>query len=213
MNRALLIAGLAVLAIAAVGGIAYAANHAFATTRTHDSTVAEIVHRVVVDVDAGDVKLVPAGAHVRVRERRHYVGRGPRISQQLRDGVLTIRSDCPSLVMLDCATDLRLGLPAGVGAEVHTDTGDVHAKALRASELSVTTNVGDIALDLARPAALAEARSNVGDVRVAVPPGTYAVQADTDVGERAVRGLVQDDRTSHAITARSDVGDVTVRAR
>lgn len=213
MNRALLIAGLAMLAIAAAGGIAYAASQAFATTRTDERTVSETVHRVIVDVDAGDVKLASAGPQVQVRERRHYVGRGPRISRHVRDGVLTIRSDCPALAMLDCATDLRLGLPAGVGAEVHTDNGDVEARALRASDVRVTTNVGDIALDLADPGAVAEARSDVGDVDLAVPAGTYAVKAGTDVGDRAVRGLVQDDRAPRAITAQSDVGDVTVRAR
>src|SRR3954468_14184482 len=95
MNRALLVVGLAVLAIAGAGGITYAANHAFETSRTDTSTVAESVRRVVVDVDAGDVRLVAGGRRVSVRSHRRYVLRAARVSQHVRDGVLTIRGRCP----------------------------------------------------------------------------------------------------------------------
>jgi hypothetical protein len=46
-----------------------------------------------------------------------------------------------------------------------------------------------------------------------VPEGTYAVTAGTDVGDRSVEGLVQDDGAARSISAGSDVGDVSVRAR
>lgn len=213
MNRALLIAGLAVLSIAAVGGIAYGVSQAFGTTSTQTTTVREPVRRVVVDVDAGDVRLVAGAGPVQVRQQRHYLLRAPKVTRRVQDGVLTVRSHCPGPGVLDCSTDLRVALPRGVAAEVHTDVGDVAAGALDAPDVQATTNVGDVALDLARPAARVEGRSDVGDVRVTVPAGAYAVDADTDVGESAVRGLVQDDSAARAISAGADVGDVSVRAR
>jgi hypothetical protein len=213
MNRALLIAGLVVLAITVAGGIAYAAGHAFDTTSSQTVTVRESVRRVVVDVDAGDVHLVAGTGRVEVRQDRHYVVRAPKVTRDVRDGVLTLRSHCPGPGMLDCSTDFRVGLPRGVAAEVRTGVGDVGGRELHAPDVRATTHVGDVALDLARPAARVEGHSDVGDVHLTVPAGTYAVAAGTDVGERDVRGLVQDDRAARAIEAGSDVGDVSVRAR
>jgi hypothetical protein len=213
MNRALLIAGLAVLALACAGALAYVTSDTFATSKTHTGTVRESVRRVVVDVDAGDVRLVAGGDRVQVRHRSHYDLRAPKVTQRVRDGVLTLRGDCATTVLMHCTTDFTVGLPRGVAAEVHTDVGDVEAAALEAPELRVTTNVGDVGLDLARPAARIDAHSDVGDVAVAVPRGTYRVDVRTDVGDREVGGLVVDDRAARAIGAGTDVGDVTVRAR
>jgi hypothetical protein len=213
MNRALLIAGLAVLALTCAGALAYAASHTFATTKTDTGTVRESVRRVVVDVDAGDVRLVAGGDRVQVHRRTRYAVRAPKVTQRVRDGVLTLRGDCATVGLLQCSTDFTLGLPRGVAAEVHTDVGDVEAAALEVPELRVTTRVGDVGLDLARPAARVDAHSDVGDVAVAVPAGTYRVDTRTDVGDRAVGGLVIDDRAARAIGAGADVGDVTVRAR
>jgi hypothetical protein len=213
MNRALLLVGLAVLAIAGVGAITYTANHAFASTETDTGTVRESVRRVVVDVDAGDVKLVAGGDRVQVHRRSRYALRAPKVVQHVRDGVLTLRGDCVAVGPLHCRTDFTVGLPRGVAAEVHTGVGDVAAAALDVPEVRVTTRVGDVGLDLARPAAHVDAHSDVGDVDVAVPAGTYAVRAGADVGDRTVGGLVQDDRAARAIRAGADLGDVTVRAR
>jgi hypothetical protein len=213
MNRALLIVGLAVLAIAGIGAITYAANHALASEKTETGTVTESVRRVVVDVDRGDVKLVAAGDRVQIHRTLRYVVREPTVTHRVRDGVLTLRGNCATIGVLDCSTDFTVGLPPGVAAEVHSDVGDVEGAALEAPELRVSTNVGDVGLDLARPAAHVDAGSDVGDVDVAVPAGTYAVRAGADVGDREVGGLVQDDRAARTIRAGSDVGDVTVRAR
>lgn len=213
MNRALLIVGLAVLALAGVGAITYTANRALASTETETGTVTESVRRVVVDADAGDVKLVAGGDRVRIHQRRRYVVRAPKVTQRVRDGVLTLRGSCPPTGVLHCSTDFTVDLPRGVAAEVHTDVGDVVAEALEAPEIRVTANVGDVLLDLGRSAALVDARSDVGDVEVAVPSGTYRIDVGTDVGDRQIGGLVVDARSPRTIRAGSDVGDVTVRGR
>jgi hypothetical protein len=213
MNRALLLVGLALLALAGAGAITYAANHAFESTKRDTGTVADSVRRVVVDVDAGDVKLVAGGDHVQVRRESRYAVRAPNVTQRVVDGVLTLRGACASLGVLHCSTDFTVGLPRGVAAEVHTDVGDVEGAALEAPDVRVTSNVGHVDLDLARAAAHVDARSDVGDVEIAVPEGTYAVTAGTDVGDRSVEGLVQDDGAARSISAGSDVGDVSVRAR
>src|SRR4051812_19154312 len=92
MNRALLIAGLAVLALA--GAITYAANHAFSSTKSDSATVSGWVRRVGVAVAGGAVKLVGGGDGVRGARTSRYVMRAPKVTQRVRDGVLTLRGNC-----------------------------------------------------------------------------------------------------------------------
>ena len=54
------------------------------------------------------------------------------------------------------------------------------------------------------------AESDVGDVSLAVPRGTYAVDTKVDVGDENVSDLVQDERAPLHITAVTDVGDASV---
>jgi hypothetical protein len=46
-----------------------------------------------------------------------------------------------------------------------------------------------------------------------LPAGDYAVDADTDSGDVKLDGIVRNDRAANSIRARTDPGDVTVRAR
>ena len=59
---------------------------------------------------------------------------------------------------------------------------------------------------------LIEAKSDAGDVSITVPPGSYAVETDTDAGDEDVSGIVNDPSAANRIDARTDAGDVTIRA-
>jgi len=212
MKKVFLILGAALLGLAALGGLAYGANKAFDTTKTHARTIAEPVKAVVIDVDAGDVELVRGAERVEVRETSTYLLRKPEVSQSVENGVLTLRSGCGGFFLLDCSTDFRVAVPADVAVRVESDTGDVTGTALVASDVRVSTDVGDVELELESAPDRLDVSTDVGDIDVAVPAhGVYAVDTDTDVGDADVHGVVQDDRSPRSISVKSDVGDLKVQ--
>jgi hypothetical protein len=56
------------------------------------------------------------------------------------------------------------------------------------------------------------ARTDSGDVAVSVPPGQYAVDAQTDTGDVTIDGIMRNDGAPKSIQARTDSGDITLRA-
>ena len=127
--------------------------------------------------------------------------------------MLTINSDCGKLFLLDCTTDFRIEVPAGVAVKVRTDVGNVTGTALASSDVRVKTDVGDVDVDLTTAPDRLEALTDVGDVELRLPDAAYAIDTDTDVGEIDVRGVVQDDRAPRSVTAKTDVGDITIQGR
>ena len=57
-----------------------------------------------------------------------------------------------------------------------------------------------------------ELRSRTGDVRAVVPAGRYQVDAETDDGDRTVRGVTVAEDAPFQIQALSSAGDVAVEA-
>jgi DUF4097 and DUF4098 domain-containing protein YvlB len=213
MKKILLIAGAALLALLTLGGIAYAANQAFSTTETKTSRVSEPVRAIALDVDTGDVELVRGSGQVEVEQTTEYLIREPRIQRSVENGVLKITSDCGGFFLMDCTTDFRVEVPAGVAVQVRTDVGNVTGTALASSDVRVKTDVGDVDVDLTTVPNRLEALTDVGDVELGVSDGVYAVDTDTDVGEIDVQSVVQDDRAPRSVTAKTDVGDITITGR
>jgi hypothetical protein len=79
--------------------------------------------------------------------------------------------------------------------------------------VSVDTNIGAVRVQLTRAPRRIDARTNVGDVHVAVPGGRYALTTQTTVGNQTIRGLVHDDNAARAIRATTRVGVVTIAGR
>ncbi|HEX6621863.1 MAG TPA: DUF4097 family beta strand repeat-containing protein [Solirubrobacteraceae bacterium] len=92
---------------------------------------------------------------------------------------------------------------------VHAETGDVEVVA-PATDISVRTATGDVAIVASHPQTI-RARAATGDIVLVVPDLTYAVDAQSDVGDDKV--LVQrDDASPRKLQARTDTGDVIVSA-
>ena len=213
MKKALLIIGAALLALAAVGGIAYGANRAFSTTETKTTDVTESVRAIAIDVDTGDVELVRGSDRVKVEQTSEYLVREPNVKRSVENGVLTLKSDCGGLFLLDCTTDFRIEVPAGVAVKVRTDVGNVTGTALASTDVRVRTDVGDVDIDLTEAPDRLEALTDVGEIELGLPDAAYAFDTDTDVGEIDVRGVVQDDRAPRSVTAKTDVGDIAIDGR
>ena len=213
MKKALLIIGAAIFGLAALGGIAYGTNEAFSTTDTKTTRVAESVRAIALDIDAGNVELVRGSGQVHVKQTTEYLISKPDVERSVENGVLTIRSDCGGIFLLDCTTDFRIEVPAGVAVKVRTDVGNVTGTALASSDVRVKTDVGDVDVDVTTAPNRFEATTDVGDVELGLPDAAYAVDTDTDVGEIDVHGIVQNDRAPRSVTAKTEVGDVTIQGR
>jgi hypothetical protein len=150
--------------------------------------------------------------------------------RDVSDGVLRIRSRCPSTVLGTCSARYNLTVPNNVPVTVRTGSGDVQLTGFRGSA-RIATETGDIEADsfcgflldaraesgnVSATAACAperlELRSRTGDVHAVVPPGRYRIDADSDDGTSSVRGLRAADDAPFQILALSGAGDVELEA-
>jgi DUF4097 and DUF4098 domain-containing protein YvlB len=92
---------------------------------------------------------------------------------------------------------------------VHADTGDVEVVA-SAPDISVQTATGDVAIVASHPQTI-RARAATGDIVLVVPDLTYAVDAQSDVGDDKVF-VQRDDTSPRKLQARTNTGDVIVSA-
>jgi hypothetical protein len=188
-----------------------------------------------VNVDAGDasVTVVRGGDRIGVGVRRtdHYTfGHDARVSRSVVDGVLRLRSRCPSTVLHTCSADFRLIVPDNVPvtvatrsgavdfigyrgtARVTTASGDINLGGFCGNSLEATAGTGDIDADTSCAAQQLSLRSRSGAVHAHVPPGRYRVEADSDAGHVAIRGLTREDGSPFRVQALSGSGDVVVEA-
>lgn len=160
------------------------------------------VTRVVVEIETGDLEIVPAEA---VRVERAV--RGPEGAAELqhsleRDGSLMITARCPGV--LPCGVDTRLAVPAHVPVVLTIGEGEVWATGLDDLQLDIaegdadvevrgrfvaTVGSGDVRAWLG-PASDARVAVGRGDVDVVVPPGAYAL--DLTARSRDVEGVTPD---------------------
>lgn len=224
---------LAAAGLLLLSGVAYGLSELMRSRRTERTVVAEPIHRIVVDADAGDVAIV-AGltSHVTIDRRDTWILRPPRMREMSRDGTLTIGTSCGGLrALLRCRTDLAIDAPPEIDvvvrthtgdvdlrglsgrAQVRTDAGDVRTRRLDPVTLRATTDAGDLDLDLFGAPARTDVSSASGDIRLVVPFGSYRVDAEASGGRVRIEGLIRDDLAPQAIRAVAKAGDVTVRAR
>jgi Putative adhesin len=220
-------------AVIVVGALLTLAAWGLATRERRVTTYAIRGNLDEVDLDlaAADAEIV-GGARAGVRQSERFAfGHRARVRRTVANGVLSIRSRCPTTVLHSCAASYRVTVPDNVPVVVRTGQGDVALSGLRAGVRIITrggnVNVrgycgfsrqaraesGDVSADLACAPEDMTLRSSTGSVRAIVPPGRYRLDADTDAGRRTVRGLASDPNAPFAIQALSSSGDVTVEAR
>jgi Putative adhesin len=189
--------------------------------------------RVEIEVGSGDVQILGGGrssVHVRKTERFAY-GHSPQERLDLDGGVLTIASQCASLIVGTCSSDYELAVPDNVALTIRATDGDVRLDGYRGSAdvattrgrividrfcgflLQATARTGDIDVDTECASERLDLRSDSGDVRAVVPGGRYRIDAGANDGRVAVRGVVHGDDAPWEIQALSGSGDVTIVGR
>jgi Putative adhesin len=188
---------------------------------------------ITLDLGNADARIVGGRDQPLVEVRRtdrFAFGQRAVSRRRISNGVLTLRSRCPRAIVGTCDATYRLTVPNNVPIAVRTGSGDVQIAGFRGSA-RIDTRTGDIAAsafcgfllharadqgDVSAAAACTperlELRSRTGDVRAVVPPGRYRIDADSDTGERALRGLQPVDDAPFHILALSGAGDVQVEA-
>ena len=94
-----------------------------------------------------------------------------------------------------------------------SDSGDIDLVTRSVRAVDAQTDSGDVSADVRGLPRRVVARSNSGDVDVTMPRGSYRIRAISDSGDADVRGLRRNDRSLQSIHARTDSGDLAVRAR
>lgn len=177
-------------------------------TRTVQPGVA--VTRVEVDIDAGDITLVPADELAITIER--HAGRfaaRPSGTTQVTGRVLRVTGSCSLPGVGRCHTPVTIATPPGIAIRASTAAGSIDGEIVRGG-LEATTSAGSISLAVTAEVSRLSAATEAGHVHLTVPDDVYTVDARTSLGRTRVEVDTAADATK-AIQARSEVGRITIR--
>ena len=186
---------------------------------------------ITLDIGEADLQIVGGGSQSALQVShtdRFAFGRPAEAERRVEGGTLSLRSRCPDALLGSCSSSYRLRVPDNVPVRVRTTSGSVSSSGYRGSatvntgsgdvnfdgwcgfNLQVRANVGDVrAVASCAPQRL-QLRSRRGSVEALVPPGSYRVDAESDEGERSVRGVTVGEDAPFQIQALSTTGDVRV---
>ena len=191
----------------------------------NDATISQQVHALRIDNPAGQVVIHagdPAGGVVVRRDIDYHTDQPPTPGQTVADGVLHLTADCdgcgiaydvtvpPSLAVtvVDNAGEVTVSGIAGA-VDVTAAAGHVEGDDLRAPSVRVQASAGAVNLTFAAPPDEVTAHSNAGEVTVAVPSGSYAVDASTKAGARTMN-VPDDPAAKRRLRVSSNAGAVMV---
>lgn len=190
-------------------------------------TVPGPVSAVVIRGGSGSIDVTGSTrSTVRVSQQVSYSKTPPNATHSLHGGTLTLSYSCP--VELVCSVSYDIQVPRGVAVTVSAGagsitltslTGPVSARAsaglitatdLRSATASFTSNAGAVlASFLAAPRSLT-ANTNVGPITLTVPgSAAYRINTHTFVGSATVT-VHRSGSSAHSISARSDLGSISI---
>lgn len=186
-------------------------------------------HVAMVTVDtAGSVTITGSNdsGPVTVTEEASYSTTPPATTRTVSGGTLTLGYTCKSELV--CSVDYTIGVPKGVAVHAEsregtvtltsvsgpvtarTFTGLISATNLTSPSAVLTSSAGGVNATFAAPPTSVQASTDAGTITLTVPgSATYNVNA------RAIVGVTTDtvhhsSSATHAITAHSDLGSITI---
>ena len=211
----------AALATVGVSGCGYLADHHV----ENDATITRQVQALHIDNPAGQVVIHAGdtgGGVVVHRDIDYHSDQPPTPGQSVTDGVLNLTSNCGNcgiaydvtvpasvaVTVIDNAGEVTVSGIAGA-IDVTDSAGHVEGRDLRAPSVRVEASAGAVNLTFAAPPNDVTAHSDAGEVTVAVPNGTYSVDASTKAGARTVN-IPDDPAAARHLTVSSNAGAVSV---
>lgn len=190
-------------------------------------TVSARVTAVVIKGGSGSVDVTgSARSTVSVSQRASYSKTPPSATHVLHGTTLTLSYSCPAEV--SCSVAYTAQVPRGAAVTVstsagavtltslagtvsaHADAGLVTAVDLRSPVASFNSNAGGVVATFSVAPASLTAVTNVGPISLTVPGSTgYRVTTHTVVGTATVT-VKRSASAAHSISARSDLGSVSV---
>lgn len=212
------------------------ANVLVRTTETDSATLTGPIRRVDVQV-TGSVTISTGAADRAEVDRRSTFGvTRPTVTQQLVDGLLTVRAECSGGISVMCHNDVDLVVPADVSltieslgvdiadvqgdVEIDSGAGSVHLRRL-GGELDVSVGGGSIdGEDLRSTRLRVDAGAGSVTLELAVPPddveavsGAGSVLVTVPAGREAYRVDADAGAGSDRVTVRTDpTSDRVIRA-
>jgi hypothetical protein len=199
--------------------------------RTSTYNVRGSVSGITLDLGQADLQIVGGGSQAPLQishTDRFAFGHPAAAERSVKDGTLHLRARCPAALFGDCSSAYRLRVPDNVPVRVITTSGSVSSSGYRGSatidtrsgdvefdswcgfNLQIRADAGDVRAVAACPPQRLQLRSRAGSVEARVPPGRYRVDAESDEGERSVRGVTTGDDAPFTVQALSTTGDVRV---
>ena len=222
---------LVALALALLTAAAFATSQLLLNRETTRSTIQRHVEAIVIQSDAGDVRLVGGRSdQVMLTEKRTWLFDAPKVRVAVDHDTLRLRAECPGARVPDrCTVDFELQVPfdvdttvqGGAGdihvdgvaghVQIKTDAGNVSGQHLHAVSVDARTQAGDANFAFDTKPVSVRTSSDVGDITIEVPTGDYRVDTATKAGDVNVSGLLRNDHALRSIGAQTSAGDVTVR--
>ncbi|HEV2776893.1 MAG TPA: DUF4097 family beta strand repeat-containing protein [Solirubrobacteraceae bacterium] len=146
---------------------------------------------------------------------RIAVPRGVRVTVDADSGDVDLRGAHPRSVHVESDSgDIEMDLDGRQTLVfASSDSGDLDLIARSVRAVDAQTDAGDVTADVGGLPRRVVARSNSGDVDVTVPRGSYRIRAIAESGDATVSGLGRNNRALQSVHARTNDGDVAVRAR
>jgi hypothetical protein len=169
-------------------------------------TIEEPVDRIVVDVSAGDVKVVARdNDDVRLSGAFGGAGHGP-IDYDVTSGVLTIHYDCDL-----CGGELKIEAPPEVELELELGAGDLSVVDM-AGRTDADLRIGQVGVSYVLAPESIDIVLGTGDIDIQVPAGAYSLDLDADRGSIDVDDdVTDDDGSAFRIAAAVTNGSIDVR--
>lgn len=159
--------------------------------------------KVVVSVDAGSVVIAPSAADtVEVRRNESYLGRRPRVTEDVEGGTLRLQAHC-QLALAACTIDYSLKVPQGLPVSVVTKAGAVKAGGL-SGRLDLNSSAGNI--DLSQLSGSVKAHSQAGAIS-GTGISSASFDGSTDAGAIGI-GFSKAPRSLHLTT---NAGNIDLR--
>ena len=190
-------------------------------------TVSGAISAVVIHGGSGSIDVTGSSrSTVSVSQQVSYSKTPPNATHSLHAGTLTISYSCP--IELVCGVTYDVQVPRGVAVTVSAGTGSITltslngtvsaragaglitADGLRSATASFTSNAGGIIASFTAAPRSLTANTNVGPITLTVPgSAAYRISTHTIVGSATVT-VHRSGSSAHSISARSDLGSITI---
>lgn len=219
----------AVVALVALPVVMAPGKCGFALDYTETFLFTEPVERVVLGADDGSVVATEYERKATLL-KRHTFGWEPSVltpTAAVTDGVLNLEARCKYAG--NCRFDHMLELPEGVAFEIAMDdarvslgyvSGDIEVDILtgwfrgvrlRAPNVAIALDEGDVTLDFEAAPETLGVDLGAGDVTVEVPAGAYQCVLVADAGATSTAGITCDDAAAAVLDVHVQTGDITVK--